>query len=104
MGEKSFEKFRQGDEVYFVSEMAVTISHLRGALLEDITTDTKEIWLLNGDGEKISVGSKIDPEWSLVEGFDGFGLLFLKKDSERVVYVVVSKDEDNIMLEPDLGF
>ncbi len=98
-----FEQFKKGDEVYFVSEMGEKITHLQGALLEDITLETRKINLLNNKGDQVSVGSKENPEWNIIEAFEGFGLLFLKLDSDKVVYVVVSKDEDNIMLEPDLN-
>lgn len=100
MHQESFEHFKKGDEVYFVSEMAEKITHLEGTLLEDITTDSRVINLVNTEGQKICVGSGEKPEWNHVEAFQGFGLLFLKQDSDRVVYVVVSADENNVMLEP----
>lgn len=102
MGNVSFKHFEKGDRVYFVSELAQKLAHLQGTLMADVTPDTREIRLLNDDGDEIRVGSRISPEWSMIEAVEGFGLLFLKMDAERVVYVVVSENEDGVMLEPDL--
>lgn len=102
MSQMSFKQFEKGDEVYFVSETAEKLEHLQGTLLEDITPETREIRLLNPEGKEIAVGSNHVPEWQQIEEFEGFGLLFLKEDADRVIYVVVSKDEDDVMFEPEL--
>jgi hypothetical protein len=103
MSQDLFERFQKGEEVYFVSEQAEKLTHLQGTLLEDVTSETRVIRLLNADGEEVLVDSSSSPEWNVVEAVDGFGLLFLKLDSDRVVYLVVAAGEDNVMLEPDSG-
>ncbi len=103
MNQDLFERFQKGEEVYFVSEQAEKLVHLQGTLLEDVTSETRVIRLLNSDGEEVSVDSSSSPEWNVVEAFDGYGLLFLKLDSDRVVYLVVAAGEDNVLLEPDSG-
>jgi len=98
---KSIKLFEKGDRVYFVSDIAEMLVHFQGTLLENVTLKSKEIILLGDDGEEIKVGSRDNPEWNLVEAVEDLGLLFLKQDSDQVVYVVVSEGEDSVELETD---
>lgn len=102
MEQDLFKRFEKGHEVYLVDESGEKLAHLQGVLQVDITAETKEIVLLNPDGEQITVGSEANPEWDYVEAFEGFDLLFVKEDIGRVKYIIVSKEEDGILLEPNL--
>lgn len=102
MAPEKLKQFRRGEKVYFISDMAEKLSHLQGELLEDVMPDTRVIRILNDQGAEVAIRSDDYPQWNHLENVEGTGLLFLKQGVDQVVYIIVSQEQNSLVIEPDI--